>query len=115
MKPLVERRRPLLERTDLVMKAKLGRDGGPDVDVRLRNLSAAGFMAECLEPIEPGTTVVLAVPGVGRFPAEIRWNVDFRIGGLFHFELAARELGLIAAGRDSEPGGDRKEGESEAA
>ena len=115
MQQFVERRRPLLVRTDLLMRAKLGRDGAPDLDVRLCNLSAAGFMAECLEPIEPGTTVVLAVPGVGRFPAEIRWNVDFRIGGLFHYELAARELGLIAGATDAEPRSDHEQGESEAA
>ena len=115
MQQFVERRRPLLVRTDLLMRAKLACESAPDVDVRLRNLSAAGFMAECLEPIAPGTTIVLAVPGVGRFPAEIRWNEDFRIGGIFHYELAASELGLIAGASDGEPLGEADEGKSEAA
>ena len=115
MQQFLERRRPLLVRTDLVMRAKLAREGAPDVDVRLRNLSAAGFMAECLEPIAPGTTIILAVPGVGRFPAEVRWNENSRIGGLFHYELAAKELGLIAAVTDGDGRSADEQGKSEAA
>ena len=92
-----DRRRPLLERTDVLLKAKLFRDGMPDLDVRLCNLSPAGFMAECLTPVEAGTEVILSVPGVGSLPAQVRWNVDRRIGGLFHFELSSRELGLFRA------------------
>ncbi len=90
-----ERRRPDLVRTEVAVRGRLLRDDLPELDVTVRNLSAAGFMAECLVPLEPGTAVVLALPGVGYIPAEIRWNVSFRAGGLFQFELSARELGLI--------------------
>jgi hypothetical protein len=104
-----DRRRPLLVRTDVLLKAKLFREGAPDLDVRLRNLSPAGFMAECLTPIETGTEVILSVPGVGSLPAQIRWNVDTRIGGIFHFELGSRELGLIRASAEPQAAGDAAE------
>jgi hypothetical protein len=91
-----ERRRADLVRTPVAVRARLLREDLPELDIILRNLSAAGFMAECMAPLEPGTRIVLAVPGVGYIPAEIRWNVSFRIGGLFQFELSARELGLAA-------------------
>ncbi len=97
-----DRRRPLLVRTEVSLRATLSRDGLPEVDVRLRNLSQAGFMAECLQPIPPGSEVILGIPGVGSLPAQTRWNCGHRVGGIFHFELAARELGLIGAASDAE-------------
>jgi len=97
-----DRRRPLLVRTDVTLRGKLIREGEPELDVRIRNLSQAGFMAECLQPIAPGTEVILGLPGVGEVPAQIRWNVAFRIGGLFHYELATRELGLAGAAAEAE-------------
>ena len=95
MQTIPERRRPLLVRTEVRLPATLLQEGQPNIDVRLMNLSPAGFMAECLEPVPPGTNLVLSVPGVGSLPAEIRWNHDFKLGGLFHFELSTRELRLI--------------------
>ena len=89
-----ERRRPGLGRTEVSIRARLLREDLPELGVTIRNLSAAGFMAECLVPLEPGTAVVLALPGAGYIPAEVRWNVSFRVGAIFQFELGARELGL---------------------
>jgi hypothetical protein len=97
-----DRRRPLLARTDVLLKAKLLREGAADLDIRVCNLSPAGFMAECLTPVEPGSEIILSLPGIGTLPAQVRWNVDTRIGGLFHFELSTRELGLIRNARDPE-------------
>jgi hypothetical protein len=57
-------------------------------------------MADCLEAVPVGTNLLLSVPGVGSLPAEIRWNTGFKLGGIFHFELGARELGLIEAAGD---------------
>lgn len=89
-----DRRRPDLARSDVALPARLLRDGQPELAILVRNLSAAGFMAECLAALEPGSKVVLALAGVGYIPAEIRWNLSFRIGAQFHYELSARELGL---------------------
>lgn len=90
-----ERRRPGLVRTEVCLRAKLLREDQTDLDVRLCNLSAAGFMAECLEPVQAGSKVILSLPGAGLIPAEVRWNVDFRLGAIFQWELSARELGLF--------------------
>jgi hypothetical protein len=98
----IDRRRPLLKRTEVLLRAKLIREGQPELDIRLRNLSQAGFMAECLQPLPEGTEAIVGIPGVGEVPAQIRWNKGFRIGGIFHFELAARELGLAHAGGEAE-------------
>jgi hypothetical protein len=100
MQPNTDRRRPLLARTEVLLPAKLLQDGEPDRDLRLMNLSAAGFMAECLEPVQVGANVVISVPGAGQLPAEIRWNENSKIGGIFHFELSARELGLFQTASD---------------
>ena len=102
MQDRTDRRRPLLERTDVTLRAKLTREGEAELDVRLRNLSQAGFMAECLLPLPPDTEVIVGIPGVGELPAQIRWSAGYRIGGIFHFELAARELGLIDGGGEAE-------------
>lgn len=92
-----ERRRPYLDRQDVSLMAKILREGSPEIAVRIRNLSAGGFMAECLRPPPSGTKVVLSLPGAGYIPAEVRWNTSFRMGGLFEVELGSRELGLAAA------------------
>jgi hypothetical protein len=40
-----------------------------DVEIRIRNVSAAGFMAECAAPVRIGSTVSLDIPGSG--PVEV--------------------------------------------
>jgi hypothetical protein len=97
MQNQTDRRRPLLVRTDVLLHAKLLREHAPDVDARVRNLSPAGFMAECSAPLEADTEVIVSLPGIGSLPAQVRWSEGLRIGGIFHFELSTRELGLIRA------------------
>jgi hypothetical protein len=92
--PGSERRRRDLWRTDVTLRAALLRPGLADIPVRVRNLSSAGFMAESFEPLAPGERVVLSLSGVGPLSAEIRWNTGFWVGGMFDFELSARELRL---------------------
>lgn len=90
--PASERRRWDLVRTHVSLRATLLRIGRPDVPVRLRNLSSAGFMAESFEKLSPGDKVVLSLAGVAPLAAEIRWNTGFWIGAMFDFEVSAREL-----------------------
>lgn len=92
-----ERRRRDLVRTDVALRAVLLRPGQPDIPVRVRNLSSAGFMAESFQPIAAGSKVVLSLAGIGEMPAEIRWNNGFWMGGLFDFEVSARELRAAVA------------------
>jgi hypothetical protein len=53
------------------------------VEVSIRNVSAAGFMAECASPVRIGSNVSLAIPGIGQVEAQIRWQIGVKMGGMF--------------------------------
>jgi len=53
------------------------------IEVKVRNLSAFGFMAECGEPVRIGSYVSLEVPGIGAVHAQVRWQIGARMGGMF--------------------------------
>ena len=53
------------------------------VEVKVQNLSSAGFMAECAEPVRIGSYVTLEVPGIGPVQAQIRWQIGMKMGGMF--------------------------------
>jgi hypothetical protein len=53
------------------------------VEVRVRNVSAAGFMAECASPVRIGSYVSLEIPGIGPVEAQIRWQIGHKMGGMF--------------------------------
>lgn len=63
--------------------ASLNPDQVYAVEVMIENLSPAGFMADCLEPVLIGSYVSLDVPGVGRVQAQVRWQVGTKMGGMF--------------------------------
>lgn len=70
-------------RDSLFLSAKLTVTGLPPEQVRVRNLSAGGLMAEYPSPIEPGTTVLVDLRGVGEIRGRIAWATDGRIGIAF--------------------------------
>ena len=53
------------------------------VEVRIRNVSAAGFMAECAAPVRIGSYVSLDIPGIGPVQAQVRWQIGLKMGGMF--------------------------------
>lgn len=53
------------------------------VEIKVQNLSSAGFMAECAEPVRIGSYVALDVPGIGPVQAQVRWQIGTRMGGMF--------------------------------
>ena len=53
------------------------------VEVKVRDVSRCGFMAECNEPVQIGSHVALEVPGIGPVHAQVRWQIGGRMGGLF--------------------------------
>jgi hypothetical protein len=53
------------------------------VEIKVRNVSSAGFMAECAEPVRIGSYVSLDVPGIGPVEAQVRWQIGARMGGMF--------------------------------
>ena len=70
------------------------------VEITVRNLSAAGFMAECAEPVRIGSHVALEIPGIGSVDAQVRWQIGAKMGGMFldpisldHCEWTAERAG----------------------
>lgn len=62
--------------------------------VRVRNLSAGGLMAEIAEPLDIGVAVELDVRGVGIVPGRVAWSTEGRVGIAFERQidpLAARK------------------------
>lgn len=53
------------------------------VEIKVRNVSASGFMAECAEPVMIGSYIALEIPGVGPVHAQVRWQLGNRMGGMF--------------------------------
>lgn len=53
------------------------------VEIKVRNVSSAGFMAECAEPVMIGSYVSLDLPGIGPVQAQVRWQIGARMGGMF--------------------------------
>ena len=53
------------------------------VEIKVRDLSSAGFMAECAEPVRIGSYVSLDIPGIGPVQAQVRWQIGVRMGGMF--------------------------------
>jgi hypothetical protein len=54
-----------------------------NVEVRVKDLSTTGFMAECAAPVQIGSYVSLDVPGIGPVHAQVRWQIGFSMGGMF--------------------------------
>lgn len=61
----------------------LRRNASYSVEIRVRNVSQCGFMAECSEPVTIGSYVSLDVPGIGAVNAQVRWQIGLRMGGMF--------------------------------
>lgn len=81
--------------------ANVRTNGVQNVRVRLCDISALGFMAECNEPVPLGGTVSIDLPGVGQTYARIRWGMGGRIGGRFMepIDLEACRAGIAEATR----------------
>lgn len=68
-------------RDSLFLVACLTIDGHPGTtEVRVRNLSSGGLMAEYAHPLEIGTAVEVELRGVGRVAGEVAWTAAGRIG-----------------------------------
>jgi hypothetical protein len=57
------------------------------VQVRVRNLSAGGLMAEYAGPIGAGDRIEIEVRGIGWVPGEVAWATNGRIGIAFDREI----------------------------
>ena len=53
------------------------------VEIKVRNVSSSGFMAECAGPVRIGSYVSLDIPGIGLVEAQVRWQIGAKMGGMF--------------------------------
>ena len=71
-------------RDSLFLLATLKIDGRPDVaNVRVRNLSAGGLMAEYAQSVEVGTAICVELRGVGAVHGHVAWVAEGRVGVAF--------------------------------
>ena len=74
-------------RDSLMLAANFRVEGKPDEQVRVRNLSSGGMMAEYAAPIARGTVVHVEVRGVGWVSGQIAWATDGRVGVAFDTDI----------------------------
>jgi hypothetical protein len=54
-----------------------------NIEIKVRDVSAAGFMALCAAPVRIGSYVTLDIPGIGPVEAQVRWQIGMKMGGMF--------------------------------
>lgn len=69
-------------RDSLLLTARL-RIGDQSADVRVRNLSAGGLMAEYAKAVSLGAAITIDVRGIGPVTGRVAWATDGRIGIAF--------------------------------
>lgn len=70
-------------RDSLFLAAQLAVGALPAEQVRVRNLSAGGMMAEYPAPVDAGTPVRVDLRGIGEIGGRVAWATDGRIGIAF--------------------------------
>lgn len=75
-------------RDSLMLTAQLRIEGRPEIaQVRVRNLSSGGMMAEYAAPVSSGTLLEVEVRGVGWISGRIAWSAEGRVGVAFDSEI----------------------------
>lgn len=70
-------------RDSLLLAAQFRIGNEPEMQVRVRNLSSGGLMAEVPNPLLAGTLVEVEVRGVGWISGRIAWYAEGRVGVAF--------------------------------
>ncbi len=65
--------------------------GGPEIQVRVRNLSASGMMAEPAVEVAQGERVMVDLRGVGQIEATVVWSAAGRAGLAFDRDIDPRK------------------------
>jgi hypothetical protein len=79
------------ERLATAFAATVVRDGLPDLPVRIRNFSRAGFLATSEETVPRGTFLWLRLPHVGEIGGEVKWCRRGLMGCEFDRGLTSRQ------------------------
>ena len=73
------------------------------IEVKIRDVSTLGFMAECNEAVRIGSYVSLEVPGIGGVHAQVRWQIGMRMGGMFLDPISLARCEWIGVRADASP------------
>lgn len=87
------------QRDSLFLTAMLIREDGRSTEVRVRNLSEGGVMAEGVQPIAMGAPVIVVLRGIGEAPGRVAWYVDHRAGIAFDQPIDPKRARKPVAGR----------------
>ena len=71
------------ERVPVDQPASLRPHNWYNIEVKVRDVSACGFMVECNEPVRIGSYLSLDLPGIGPVQAQVRWQIGRKMGGMF--------------------------------
>jgi hypothetical protein len=75
-------------RDSLFLMADMRIPGSPEItQVRVRNLSAGGLMAEFPSGLDQGLVVEFEVRGIGWIPGKVAWSAAGRIGVAFDRQI----------------------------
>ena len=72
------------ERLPLDAEARLRPNDWSSLQVRMLDLSASGFRAECEARVQPGGSVSLDIPGIGAVEAQVEWQRGDQFGARFY-------------------------------
>lgn len=71
------------KRLPLDAEARLRPNSWSSLQVKMLDLSASGFRAECEARVRPGGSVSLDVPGIGAVDAQVEWQRGDQFGARF--------------------------------
>lgn len=90
------------KRDSLFLLARLRfRDTGRELDVRVRNLSEGGLMAEGLDPLDIGVRLTVEIRNLGVIPGKVAWFTQGRAGIAFDHVVDPRKARKPVGGKRS--------------
>lgn len=72
------------ERLSLDAETRLRPNSWSSLQIRMLDLSATGFRAECEARVRPGGSVSLDIPGIGAVEAQVEWQRGDQFGARFY-------------------------------
>lgn len=78
------------QRVRLDAETRLRPNNWSSLQIRMVDLSASGFRAECEARVKPGGSVSLDVPGIGSVEAQVEWQRGDQFGARFFEPIELR-------------------------
>ncbi len=78
-------------------RARIRREGQPDLKIRIGNLSRSGFMGEASETLRAGMAIQLVMPFGKIMSGTVRWSLNGRFGCQLDNSFSGRQMLAMAA------------------